>query len=55
MKDYIKEYCQNCIYYNTRCFYDYGDSLTKIPCEALRRIIKRDIENLQNLKGRERK
>ena len=40
MKDYIKEYCQKCIYYKNRCFYDYGDSLTKIPCEALRRIKK---------------
>ena len=38
MKDYIAEFCKKCDYYRKGCFYDYGDSLTKIPCEALRRI-----------------
>ena len=43
-KDYIKEICQKCIYYHKGCFYDYGDSLTKIPCRALRQIICEDLK-----------
>jgi hypothetical protein len=43
MKDYIKEYCQKCIYYKRGCHYDYGDSMTKIPCEALRKIMLEDL------------
>ena len=32
---FIKSICKKCRYYKKGCFYDYGDSLTKIPCEAL--------------------
>jgi len=53
MKDYIKEYCQKCIYYKSRCFYDYGDSLTKIPCEALRRIKKEESSKNPKKEGKE--
>lgn len=34
--DLIDLICKRCRYYKTNCYYDYGDSLTKIPCEALR-------------------
>ena len=40
MNDYIAKFCKKCRYYKSSCYYDYGDSLTKIPCEALRRIMR---------------
>lgn len=40
----VRVICKKCFYYNKGCFYDAGDSLTKIPCRALTLIIK--IENL---------
>jgi len=32
----IEEVCKKCPYYRRKCLFDYGDSITKIPCEALR-------------------
>ena len=36
----VRTICKKCIYYHKGCFYDAGDSLTKIPCRALTLIIK---------------
>ena len=38
--DEIKIICKKCHYYKNICHYDYGDSMTKIPCEALRILMK---------------
>jgi len=38
--DEIKIVCKKCHYYKNICHYDYGDSMTKIPCEALRILMK---------------
>ena len=32
---YIENICKKCNYFRQGCWYDYGDSLTKIPCTAL--------------------
>ena len=32
----IKIVCSKCRYFRKTCLFDYGDSLTKIPCEAFR-------------------
>ena len=42
LQDYIAIFCKKCNYYNKSCWYDYGDSLTKIPCYALYTIMKKD-------------
>jgi len=31
----IEAVCKKCRYWQNGCLYDYGDSLTKIPCWAL--------------------
>jgi len=42
---YIKEICEKCPKYKTEdCTYDYGDSLTKIPCRALLELQKLNID-----------
>ena len=38
--DEIRIICKKCCYYKNTCYYDYGDSITKIPCEALRILMK---------------
>jgi len=32
----IEKVCKKCIYYRKICWFDYGDSVTKIPCNALK-------------------
>ena len=45
LRDYISDFCKKCNYYRKGCYFDYGDSLTKIPCYALQTIIKMDYED----------
>ena len=33
--DLIEAVCKKCRYWRNGCLYDYGDSMTKIPCWAL--------------------
>jgi len=32
----IEQICRRCPYFKKGCWFDEGDSITKIPCEALR-------------------
>ena len=32
----IEKICKKYIYYKKVCWFDYGDSVTKIPCQALK-------------------
>ena len=45
LRDYIAEFCKPCYYYRKGCYFDFGDSLTKISCYALQTIMKMDREN----------
>lgn len=40
-EDLIETVCKKCRYYQKGCLFDYGDSLTKIPCEALIQLARR--------------
>jgi hypothetical protein len=45
-QDFIETVCKKCDYYKKGCFFDYGDSLTKIPCQALIQL-RALLENLE--------
>jgi hypothetical protein len=36
----IKVVCKKCRYWQNGCLFDYGNSLTKIPCRALVELYK---------------
>ena len=46
-EDLIDVVCKKCRYYQTRCFFDHGDSLTKLPCEALKRLAEQRLRELK--------
>jgi len=48
----IEVVCKKCRYWHNGCLYDYGDSLTKIPCRALvelYRLIGEELELIEKL------
>ena len=40
----IEKVCKKCIYYRKICWFDYGDSITKIPCNALKALYELYLE-----------
>jgi len=42
-QDLIETVCKKCHLWQKGCPFDYGDSLTKIPCEALVQLVRLDI------------
>lgn len=46
--DYIAKFCKRCFYYRKGCFFDYGDSDTKIPCAALQYVFDKDLDEARH-------